>query len=53
MMKKYLLAIIVGAVLFFILETILRYINHYDFICFILTVIITTIIVAINKHITD
>lgn len=47
---KSLLKIIFGAIIFFILIEFLKSINHYDTVCFITTVIITTIIVILNKE---
>ncbi len=47
---KSLLKIIFGAIIFFILIQYLKSINHYDNICFIATVIITTIIIILNEE---
>ena len=47
---KSLLKLIFGTIIFFVLIQFLRSINHYDYICFITTVIITTIIIILNKE---
>lgn len=47
---KPLFKIIFGAIIFFILIECLKSINHYDTVCFITTVIITTIIIILNKE---
>ena len=47
-MLKLLSKIIIGTIIYFILIHYLKSINHYDRICFFTTVIVTSIVAAID-----
>lgn len=48
-MKKFLLAYILGFMILFTTIKILRMINHFDLICFLLTCFVVTIVVIIQQ----
>lgn len=50
-MKKYLLAIIIGWVIYSIAEAILHFTGHYDNICFFTTMISAIIVTLIDVSI--
>ena len=46
-MKKYIIALITGGILFILLQYFLEAINHFDFLCYIITGVATVFITAI------
>lgn len=50
-MKRYIIALITGFILFILLQYFLEIINHFDFLCFIITGVATVFIIAIVSEI--
>ena len=47
-MKRYIIALITGGILLILLQYFLELINHFDFVCYIITAVATVMIVLVN-----
>ena len=52
-MKKYLIVMLVGTIIFSITIAILSKIGRYDDVCFFTTLVVTTIETLINRYIIE